>query len=93
MPSAGFEPAIPASKRLQTYALDRTATVSGGGRLFSVFPGLFSHPVTCEPLMVGRYVMPSCFFIFFFALGFKTKRGHFSDYDVVATVVSRDAGP
>jgi hypothetical protein len=25
MPSAGFEPAIPTIKRLQTYALDRTA--------------------------------------------------------------------
>jgi hypothetical protein len=26
MPSAGFETAIPAKKRLQTYALDRAAT-------------------------------------------------------------------
>ena len=26
MPSVGFEPAIPAIKRLQTYALERTAT-------------------------------------------------------------------
>jgi hypothetical protein len=26
MPSAGFEPAIPAKKRLQTYALDLTVT-------------------------------------------------------------------
>jgi hypothetical protein len=26
MPTAGFEPAIPAIKRLQTYVLDRTAT-------------------------------------------------------------------
>jgi hypothetical protein len=25
MPSAGFEPAIPSIKRMQTYALDRTA--------------------------------------------------------------------
>jgi len=25
MPSAGFEPAIPATRRLQTYTLDRTA--------------------------------------------------------------------
>jgi hypothetical protein len=29
MPSAGFETAIPAIKRLQTYALDRTATRIG----------------------------------------------------------------
>jgi hypothetical protein len=29
MPSAEFEPAIPAIKRLQTYALDRTATGIG----------------------------------------------------------------
>jgi len=64
MPSAGFEPTIPASKRLQTYALDRTPTVSGGRRLFSVFPGLFSNPVTCEVLKVGRYVMPSYFYTF-----------------------------
>jgi hypothetical protein len=30
MPSAGFEPAIPATKRPQTYALDRAATGIGG---------------------------------------------------------------
>ena len=30
MPSAGFEPEIPAGKRLQTHALDRSATVIGG---------------------------------------------------------------
>ena len=29
MPSAGFEPAIPAIKRLQAQALDRTATEIG----------------------------------------------------------------
>jgi hypothetical protein len=29
MPSAGFEPAIPATKRLQTYVLDRAATGIG----------------------------------------------------------------
>jgi hypothetical protein len=29
MPSVGFEPAIPAIKRLQTYALERTATGIG----------------------------------------------------------------
>ena len=29
MPSAGFKPAIPAIKRFQTYALDRTATGIG----------------------------------------------------------------
>jgi hypothetical protein len=29
MPSAGFEPAIPATKRPQTYALDRAATGIG----------------------------------------------------------------
>ena len=29
MPSAGFEPAIPAIKRLQTHALDHTATGIG----------------------------------------------------------------
>jgi hypothetical protein len=30
MPSAGFEPAIPATKRPQTYALDSAATGIGG---------------------------------------------------------------
>jgi hypothetical protein len=29
MPLAGFEPAIPANKRPQTYALDRAATEIG----------------------------------------------------------------
>jgi hypothetical protein len=29
MPLAGFEPVIPAIERLQTYALDRTATGLG----------------------------------------------------------------
>jgi hypothetical protein len=31
MPSAVFEPAIPATKRQQTYALDRAATGIGRG--------------------------------------------------------------
>ena len=102
LPSAGFEPAIPASKRLQTYALDRTATVSGGRRLFSVYPCLFSHLAICEPLMVGYvmlcyvmlcYVMLCLltFILSFSATGCKTKRGGFSDYEMVATIVSRDA--
>jgi hypothetical protein len=30
MPPSGFEPAIPAGERLQTHALDRSATVIGG---------------------------------------------------------------
>ena len=29
MPPAGFEPALPAGERLQTHALDRSATVIG----------------------------------------------------------------
>jgi hypothetical protein len=31
MPSAGFEPAIPATKRPQTYTLERVATGIGHG--------------------------------------------------------------
>jgi len=31
MPSEGFEVAIPAIKRLETYVLDRTVTGTGGG--------------------------------------------------------------
>jgi hypothetical protein len=33
MPSAGFEPAIPAIKRLQTYALDHRPPVLAGDRI------------------------------------------------------------
>ena len=67
MSSAGFEPAITVSKRPQTYALDRTAIVSTGRRLFPVFPYLFSHPENCELLMDGRYsIMPSYFYTFIF---------------------------
>jgi hypothetical protein len=36
MPSAGFEPAIPASKRPQNYALDRAATGIGENQLYSL---------------------------------------------------------
>ena len=36
MPPAGFEPAIPASERPQTYALDRAAT--GKGRYYYIYP-------------------------------------------------------
>jgi hypothetical protein len=36
MPSTVFEPAIPETKRLQTYALDRAAT--GIGLLIIIFP-------------------------------------------------------
>jgi hypothetical protein len=32
MPPAGFEPAIPASERPQTHALDRATTGTGIGR-------------------------------------------------------------
>jgi hypothetical protein len=34
MPSAGFEPETPATKRPQTYALDRAATEVGSIRLY-----------------------------------------------------------
>jgi hypothetical protein len=36
MPSAGFEPATPATKRPQTYALDRAATEVGSTRLYGI---------------------------------------------------------
>ena len=32
MPPVGFEPTVPASKRQQTYALDRAATGTGSAR-------------------------------------------------------------
>jgi hypothetical protein len=37
MPSARFEPAIPASKRLQSYAVHRTATEIGCRHFIKVF--------------------------------------------------------
>jgi hypothetical protein len=92
IPSAGFEPAIQTSKRLQSYVLDRTATVSGGKGLFLVFLRLISHPVTREQLMLSHYVMYPTFILVFSAIGCKTKRCDFSDCEVVATVVSRGAG-
>jgi hypothetical protein len=39
MPSAEFEPATPATKRLQTYTLDRSAT--GIGNIFTIPPKSF----------------------------------------------------
>ena len=93
MPSAGFEPSFPASKPLQTYALDRTTTISGGRRSFSVFPSLFSRPVTYEPLWLVVMLGLPTFILLFSAIGCKTKRGGFSNYEVVVTAVSRDAGP
>jgi hypothetical protein len=36
MTSAGFKPAIPATKRPQTYALDRTATGIGSSYISNV---------------------------------------------------------
>jgi hypothetical protein len=35
MPSAGFEPAIPANERLQTHAFDRAATGIGKNTLYT----------------------------------------------------------
>jgi len=37
MPLAGFEPAITASERLQTYALDRADSAIGDCAIFLVF--------------------------------------------------------
>ena len=45
MPSAGFEPATPASDRPQTFALDRSATGIGlleGGECLAPRPGRFT---------------------------------------------------
>jgi hypothetical protein len=36
MPRSGFEPAIPTTNRLQTYALDRAATMIGLLRLYTL---------------------------------------------------------
>jgi hypothetical protein len=44
MPSAGFEPATPATKRLQTYALDHAAT--GIGYYWYYVAYLFDQGIT-----------------------------------------------
>jgi hypothetical protein len=36
MPSAGFEPAIPATKQPQTYALDRAGTEIGSDVVYQI---------------------------------------------------------
>jgi hypothetical protein len=44
MPSAGFEPAIPATKRPQTYALERAAT--GIGNNLNIFRDITLHKIS-----------------------------------------------
>ena len=47
MPSAGFEPAIPAMDRLQTYVLDRTVTTIG---YVCILLGILFIPLRFTPL-------------------------------------------
>jgi hypothetical protein len=47
MPSAGFEPAIPATKRPQTYALDRAST------------SVYFNEITRRYILEGWYSMRS----------------------------------
>jgi hypothetical protein len=47
MPSAGLEPATPATKRPQTYVLDRATTGINPGRVQSLNPGA-RHCSTCD---------------------------------------------
>jgi hypothetical protein len=51
MSSAGFEPAIPAVKRLQTHALDRAATGIGDN---------CNSPVRDFPSMTADKLCPEC---------------------------------
>jgi hypothetical protein len=46
MPPAGFEPAIPASERPQTHALDRAATVIGLIKEHSLHRSFCTHKTT-----------------------------------------------
>ena len=43
MPSAGFEPAVPASERLHTYTLDRAATVTDNVIYTCVYGAVYVH--------------------------------------------------
>ena len=53
MPSAGFEPAIPAVKWLQTYVLDSTATETGLESYY--FKVLYAIPYSIQHLKESRY--------------------------------------
>jgi len=58
MSPAGFEPAIPASKRPQTHALDRAATGLDIGllvKIFSVFVICYAEVVPCVKIL--RHLM------------------------------------
>jgi hypothetical protein len=61
MPSAGFEPAIPATKRRQTYALDRAANGIGVcvGREIILFMPLVPLMSWNKPVCVSRLVLHS----------------------------------
>jgi hypothetical protein len=50
MPSAGFEPAIPATKWPQTYVLDRAATGNG-------IPMCYSLYIIIKYIIFGQHIM------------------------------------
>ena len=50
MPSAGFEPSIPASERPQTYALDPAAT-----EILSIFTYLKQFTSSCIAIILTEY--------------------------------------
>jgi len=60
MPSARFEPTIPASEMPQTYALDRAATEIGdlvnySGYIYFAFQNVAICPKTFSNRVYGRY--------------------------------------
>jgi hypothetical protein len=62
MPSEGFEPAIPATKRPQTYALDRAATWIGiivdiFSIIIFILQGLGESPVPASSIVVSLSIV------------------------------------
>jgi hypothetical protein len=48
MPSAGFEPVIPAMEQTQAYALDRGATRIGWAEMLTLWAATFGHSANKE---------------------------------------------
>jgi hypothetical protein len=61
MPLAGFEPAIPASERPQTHALDRAVTgIIGISLHINTVRSEINSAVNCIPVRINNSCQPFC---------------------------------
>jgi hypothetical protein len=58
MPPDGFEPAVPAGKRLQTYASDRAATGIGRNSTHSAVMPLYEYSSCIETAWIFKFCPP-----------------------------------